>query len=248
MSKTYGIKVSRKGYDVKTASDKQLAFSSQWPLLPIEAEGTYNIASGTQTYTIYNHNLGYVPVFMCWEEDASGNLEVMDASYRNVIADTSDLIYKASYSASAFTLHYKVFRRPLLTEYDAGSLISTDATEKDSGDYGIIVSLPGKDVSSTDKRDFSVRSDVRQLMIHKTGYTTTPVGDGTVTHSLGYNPMYWMYTENTNRNDAGEWSLIAETDDFYISSSTTQFTWVLYTPPGMNWAYILFKDPVNEVG
>lgn len=241
-----GTKVSRQGFDVGVASDKQLAFSSEWPLLPIEAEGTYNIASGSQTYTVYNHGLGYVPVFMCWEE-SGGQLEMMDASFRNVYADTNNLVFDG-WSPSAFTLHYKIFRRELLQNYTADSLVSTDATEKDSGDLGITVSLPGKDVSSTDKRDFGIRSDVRQLMIHQSGYTTTPTLSGTVTHNLGYKPMYWFYVENTDRNSAGQWSMQQETDDFYLSSTTTQLSWTLFSASLYNWAYVIFKDPVNQVG
>ena len=39
----YGIRVSRSGYDVDIASDKQLALSSDWPLLPLEAEGVFEV-------------------------------------------------------------------------------------------------------------------------------------------------------------------------------------------------------------
>jgi hypothetical protein len=241
----YGVEVSRAGYNIDTASDKQLAFSSQWPLLPIEAEGTYSIASGSQTYTIYNHDLDYVPVFMCWEE-SGGQVQTMDASFRNVYADTDNLVYDG-WAPSAFTLHYKVFRRELLKNYTAETINSTDATETDSGDFGLVVSLPGKDISSTDKRDFCIRSDVRQLMIHKTGYTTTPSATETITHNLGYKPMYWIFHENTERNSAGQWSLSQETDDFVASATTTQLLWTLFTAQ-FNWAYLIFKDPVNAVG
>jgi len=242
----YGIKASRKGYDVDSASDKQLSFSSEWPLLPISAEGTYNIASGDQTYTIINHGLGYVPVFMCWEE-AGGQLQMMDASFRNVYATTSSLVFDG-WSPSDFTLHYKVFRRELLKNYTADNLVTTDSSQSDSGDYGIKVSLEGKSVDSSDMRDFSFRSDLRHLMIHKTGYTTTPVATGTVTHGLGYKPMYWFYVENTDRNSAGQWSIQQETDDFYVSSTTSQLTWTLFSASQFNWAYLIFKDPVNQVG
>jgi hypothetical protein len=242
----YGAKFSRGGYGVGTASDKQLALSSQWPLLPIEAEGTYSVASGTQTYTIYNHGLDYVPVFMCWEE-SGGEIQTIDASYRNVYADTDDLIYD-SWSDSAFTLHYKVFRRELLQTYLSGTLVSTDATEGDSSSYGLKVSLDTKDISSSGDRDFSVRSDLRQLMIHQSGYTTTAGYQGTATHNLGYKPMYWFYHENTDRNSTGQWSLVQETDDFAVSASNTQLAWTLFSASLFNWAYLIFKDPINEVG
>lgn len=239
----YGAKVSRTGFDVKTASDKQLAFSSEWPLLPIEAEGSYNIASGSQTYDIFTHDLGYYPVFSCWREISGKRFHMPEQSGPYVT--TSKIAYDG-WSADAYTLHWKIYRRALRTDYTADTLVSTDATEKDSGDWGTLVSLPGKDVSSTDKRDFGIRSDVRQLMIHQSGYSDD-VLTGTVTHNLGYKPIYWFYLQYGDSND--RYRPVAPTDDFVISSSDTQLTWTFYTFPytEFNWAYIIFKDPVNEV-
>ena len=243
-----GIKVSRQGYDVHTASDKQLAFTSEWPLLPIEAEGTFDITtSSSYDEDITTHNLGYVPVFMIWVETSSKKYCVGSAFPYNIYATTTKL-HIADTAFDTGTIHYKIFRRPLLTEYDAGNLISTDATEKDSGDLGLIVSLPGEDVSSTDKRDFGVRSDMRQLMIHKTGYFDNSTNGANVTHNLGYKPMYWFYTENTFYNPAGAYSIQSQTDDFIISATDTTLTYTFYGYPWLQHAYLIFKDPLNEAG
>lgn len=244
-----GIKVSRQGYDVNKASDKQLAFSSEWPLLPIEAEGTFDVTNGTSyDESIYTHGLGYVPVFMYWLEVSGKLYQISDFIFPNVWIDDTELYIDDYFLSSSGTLHWKIFRRDLLTNYDSGNLISTDATEEDSGDIGILVSQPSKSVWSNDKRDFSVRSDTRQLMIHMTGYTSSGTLTGTIEHDLGYQPMYWFYGENTNRNPSGSYSLIQQADDFTVTATTTELSWRLYTPPGINWAYLIFKDPVNEVG
>jgi hypothetical protein len=136
----------------------------------------------------------------------------------------------------------------MLTEYDSGSLVSTDATEEDTGDLGILVSQSGKSVWSDDKRDFSVRSDVRQLMIHKTGYYDDSTNGAEITHNLGYAPMYWFYIENTNRNPAGAYSLAYQADDFTISADTTTLTYTYYGHPFLQAAYIIFKDPLGDIG
>jgi len=245
---TYGAKVSRQGFDVKDASDKQLAFSSNWPLLPIEAEGTKSLSLNT-TYdeSLYTHGLGYTPVFMYWLENGGKRYPISDFLFFNIWCDDTEL-YIDDYTFSSGTLHWKIFRRPLLTEYDSGNYNSTDATEKDSGDYGLLVSLPGKSVYSQDKRDFSVRSDVRQLMIHKTGYFDDTTNGANITHNLGYPPMYWFYTENTNRNPSGAYSLQPQTDDFTISANTTTQTYTYFGFPFLQHAYLIFKDPLNEVG
>lgn len=256
---SYGLKVSRQGYDVNSASDRQLAFSSEWPLLPIEAEGTFTIENG-ETYdeVIYTHNLGYEPVFYVWEENDSklypgGKLYV----YNFYVTTTALHINDSTFTDS--TIHWKIFRRPLKTNYDSGTLISTDTTEEDSADYGIKVSLPGKGVSSTDKRDFGVRSDVRQFMIHMSGYDED-IYEKTITHNLGYRPMYWLYFASPDalgRNPEGAYSLVPSADDMVWEITTTTFYWwftagYLDDPVlgdyVFDWAYILFKDPINESG
>jgi len=244
----HGIKVSRQGFDVKTASDKQLAFSSEWPLLPIEAEGTFNMTIGNSyNEVLYTHNLGYQPVFMAWYEISGQKYAISKLLVYNVYSTTTTL-HINDFALDTGVLHWKVFRRPLLTAYDAGNIVSTDATEKDSGDLGIVVSLPGKDISSTDKRDFGVRSDVRQLMIHKTGYFDNSTNGANIAHNLGYQPMYWFYTENINRNPAGAYSFQMQTDDFVISANNTTLTYTFFGFPFLRHAYLIFKDPVNLEG
>ena len=240
----FGIEVSRIGYDVDTASDKQLAFSSNWPLLPIEAEGTATLTpaggGGFVTETLYEHDLGYPPVFM--------TMRVSGASLyypAYVYCDSDDLIYDG-YLTEETVIKWKVFRRSLLTNYEAENINLSDATKQEDEDYGLFVSLPGKDISSTDKRDFCIRSDVRQLMIHKTGYTTTPSQSGDIEHNLGYKPMYFLYREDTTT--AGKWICTVEADDFRVSADTTNLDWQFYGSPGFNYAYLIFKDTLDTDG
>lgn len=243
-----GVKVSRSGFDVKEASDKQLAFSSEWPLLPIEAEGTFDITLGNSySETLYTHNLGYPPVFMYWLDDGTKRYPLGPTSRTNIYSNSTILKIDTPYALATGTIHWKLFRRSLLNDYESDTLETTDATEKDSGDYGIKISLKGKDITSGDKRDFGVRSDMRQIMIHQSGGTTAAMG-GTVTHNLGYRPMYWMFVENTNFNPSGCYSIIGESDDFTVEATTTQLQWILYTPPGLKWAYLIFKDPIDSRG
>jgi len=53
----YGIKISKAGYDVKTASDINLIMSSKFNMLKTKMAGTFSEA-GTLA-----HGLGYVPIF-----------------------------------------------------------------------------------------------------------------------------------------------------------------------------------------
>jgi len=66
----YGIKVSKAGYNVNTASNKDLILTSQYPFLKAYAQGSFSLSitgPGTYTTNIY-HNFGYFPVFLHYGE------------------------------------------------------------------------------------------------------------------------------------------------------------------------------------
>jgi hypothetical protein len=63
MTAGYGIKISRPGFDVNTATPQQLAFSSQYQTFRIHAQGNDTLTDSARTVTI-PHNLGYVPFFL----------------------------------------------------------------------------------------------------------------------------------------------------------------------------------------
>lgn len=60
----YGLKVSKPGFDVKTAADKDLVFSSKYftPRVLVQGSGAITHTGG-RTVTIA-HNLGYVPMYL----------------------------------------------------------------------------------------------------------------------------------------------------------------------------------------
>lgn len=69
-----GIKISKPGFDVKTASDNELVFTSEYPALKIQGQGT-----GTRTFTdnegfelLEEHDLGYIPFFNIWVDTGAG--------------------------------------------------------------------------------------------------------------------------------------------------------------------------------
>ena len=71
---SFGIVVSRDGYDVNTATILQQEFNSQHNSLKIALEGlsTESAVNGSRNVQI-NHGLGIAPSFLCWMEvDSSG--------------------------------------------------------------------------------------------------------------------------------------------------------------------------------
>jgi hypothetical protein len=246
----YGIKVSRTGLDANTASDKQLAFSSEWPLLPIEAEGQVTITvpsgGGYVTQDIFTHNLGYAPVFII--DRISGN-----PFYFPLWGWCNDeKIWFEGGLDESITLRWRIFRRAIETKYDGKNVNVIDSTKTDDSDYGILVSLPNKSVYSNDKRDFGVRSDVRQLMVAKSDYIPGDVGGIEGTHHLGYKPMYLAYIGHYDYNLGdflpNTYRMASEADDLSILVTESTVKIVLYGYPRPPMAYILFRDTLKADG
>ena len=72
----FGIKISEEGYDVKTATDKQLILTSELNALKVKIADK---SSGSDTVA---HGLSYIPIFfyMC-ELDTSSKYGIMGQNY-----------------------------------------------------------------------------------------------------------------------------------------------------------------------
>lgn len=243
-----GLKVSRVGFDVDTASDKQLSFSSEWPLLPIEAEGDFTIpaSGGSGVVDVFTHNLGYVPIFTMQNVTAGPGAPLL---WPNSCLASDEKIYYDGPLDTAIDIKWKVYRRPMLqnVEYDKSDV--GDATPGLDNDYGLLVSLPGKDILSTDKRDFSIRSDVRQLMIAQSNYTSDFQDSWEITHNLGYKPMYLFYVEDDGvtpgdyflYSAAADLNIFIDNTTIDIDSDTTDYN-------GGGMAILIFKDTIDTDG
>ena len=70
------------------------------------------------------------------------------------------------------------------------------------------IALPGKDINSTDPRDFALHSSYSSIKIYKKGFGSQIVGastnvDVSITHDLGFYPMCKLYVELTP--GSGRW-------------------------------------------
>ena len=74
----YGIKISKPGIDVNTATPQELAFSSKYKTLKISKRGNGTLTDSARTVTI-PHGLGYVPFFLVHTQlDSSATSEAGD--------------------------------------------------------------------------------------------------------------------------------------------------------------------------
>lgn len=76
-TKDLGIKVSKEGYDVKTATDDQLIFNSSQNVFKVALTGSQTVTGssalvyGTPQTTTIAHNLGVVPAFQVYVNPSS---------------------------------------------------------------------------------------------------------------------------------------------------------------------------------
>ena len=78
----WGFKVSKSGYDVKTATDKQLVFSSSFSVPKIYMQGATVGNSGTVQIT---HSLGYIPGFLVFAEARNGEMWLLHTYWGGTI-------------------------------------------------------------------------------------------------------------------------------------------------------------------
>lgn len=246
---------ARAGYDVRTANDRELSFNSTWPLLPIEAEGTFEVKNTlTAPVTIYNHALGYPPVFDVYYENSNEAYPTPDSNALGTICtvDNNNLYWRDVYfSATPMNLHWKIYRRSITINEDQEAYDLTAATAKLGIDGKIIVARPDKDVNSTDYRDIGFHSSWKQLIIDSSKYGTADTSDPayyviTIDHNLGYKPMYKSFYLNSN----GEWQQLGGLDVYSATITTTSAsykisvgTWGGSTP---TLALLLFKSTINN--
>lgn len=105
---THGIKVSEDGYDVRSASEKNLSLTSNFTLLKVFDSGLVNLSAGDHTIA---HNLGYVPQFFVYGPNShysageihlsTGNGPVLEAAGSISNADTTNL-YITAYEAGNY--------------------------------------------------------------------------------------------------------------------------------------------------
>lgn len=252
----YGLRASQKGYDVQEASDSQLLFSSSWPLLKIEQQGSFNTNDVTVAETVYTHNLGYKPFFIIYETtDGTSRYATPLFDGTQFGVNTTELKFFGSYfRTGAKTFYYYIFRLPLTTDYEAPIINETDTTRSLIDNYGLKVTKQGEDISSTDMRDYVIHSSCRSPMVHKVdngGFTF----NGTdyvfsTTYSLSYLPWircFFNYADTIGTDTTYLYPYFGGNGSTYLKSTPGSVE--IHNASGpfgadpLNATTVIFKDP-----
>lgn len=255
------VKLAQQGYDVKTAGDENLIFSSEWPLLKIYQSGPFTISDVTQQQVIATHDLGFPAVFwyftndtiLAWENFGTlvndKRSEFFGPTGGGTIGMTNSQL---TFTPADFTAtgslqgYYYIFANDLTTQYTAptnniGGLpagINPGRTFK--------IAKSGQSVKSTNLKDFVIHSDTRSPLIHSINpgtVGTDPIVAGgnsfTVEHDLTYVPMFFAY-KLTN----GVYTMIATGSggSEILTSTSTKVTFQT-SLFGQQLTIVILKDP-----
>lgn len=268
----FGIKISKPGYDVKTATAQQLQYSSKWSNFKIHSIVSNTVARaaglGTSTGTIDNP-LDYAPFFMPFVENTTyeagywyeakswngivddGGATVLESVVYNPSTNKFDLTVQSFTDWDGGTFTFKVV---VLVDVVTGSPGSIDTT----GDFGVKASKDGQSIEDADSA-MSFSSKFRNLTVQSSDIATTTNAGGnsvTVAHNLGYVPIVTAYQllpinpAKTQRLPSyyGFSPMAAEVSLAYlkVSSSNLVITDQSYTGnPDIDYQYLIFNEQLT---
>lgn len=253
VSRNFGIKVSQRGYDVRTTGDSNLLFSSSWPLLKIHKEGVFDTTTGAAgtSAIITEHSLDYYPAFLIFVDDnveGGSSIHTTDRFTAGAAVDEKYLkvIDPLNLGAQNLKGYYYIFQVDLEEKFEAPTIRTGGVAGGASDNYGFKATKG--DIESGQLKDHVLDSSTRSPMVHQVtpGVTDNESGGiytNTVFHTLPYQPMYMAYVkgdlgyEMNAGSDALGFTLTIGQQSIVVSSflDKTEFS------------LLLFKDPL-EVG
>lgn len=153
----YGAKGSTQGFNVKTVADQLLSFSSSFPTPGIVATQYFN-SSGSLV-----HGLGYYPMILTFitEPSLSPPRTIMSVDWSAGIGTNSiSTVIDDNWRKRQYVTNIN------LEDNFRASTTGSNETPGTDEDFYIKISKEGKDVSSTDKRDFIIDTTTRSPMVH----------------------------------------------------------------------------------
>lgn len=258
------VKLAQPGFDVRTAGDESLIYSSEWPILKITHHGRATFTNFANNQTIINHNLGYVPFFMFfannrindWNNNPPYIVHERSEYFGppgvfNVGADENRLIFFHDSPSDTGTIefYYYIFALNLLEDFIAPSFRVGGQPSGGSGGTAFKLALPNKETDSGDLRDFAVHSDARSLMVHsvqsKKPTVINAVSEKSVfQHGLGYKPMVFVFHKGPDATKAVASSFDGTTGTTVTNEDVTVLGDLLTFPERRDIVVIL-KDPFN---
>jgi hypothetical protein len=252
MPNNAGIYITQVGASVPTAADYQFVFNSDWPSLQVALDVTVDIPAGGSV-TI-PHTLGFYPLTFAYL--TSGGSFIGRASIANVdvaVYIGKKGIYLSNVTGPAYTANVKCYNIDLTKQVDYTLPKYPAVRQPYDPTVGIKVSKYGKQINSTDLRDFILHSRAQSpailSVVTEKSATTSPIGVGlkrlSYTNPAGYIPWITGYVGvNTTILEplvykSASWSV--QSVGLTISSNVTTLDFDL-TQGGA--ALVILRDPL----
>jgi hypothetical protein len=229
----YILKIAKEGYNVKTAEDKDLIYSSEMATPKIAVNDVYT-ATSTAMVNI-SHGLGYLPTYLLFDGYGDGEWSTSVLNY-----DLDEYVDNSKvrvWMVNGHQLRYFFLYEP--------SVSGVTGITLEPDDYGLVISKPGYDVKTAKAHEQSFNSKLETFSIVDTISDTLycdGVGDRTktVAHGLGYAPAFLC--KFSSNNSSYYWTGIRMEPAyfvFYTESPDPEY------PPRANLDYWASVDDTN---
>jgi hypothetical protein len=199
-----GFKLSKPGYDAGRTSGSNFIFNSSWPSLPVAFQKSLTVAGVTSSILV-PHGLSFTPFAMIWAygPHPSGVGSVSRRFFAsvdgtNVTVGIGSSIFDQNFMATVTKVNIKAFQLDLTQDIDYTLAPGDTFKMPYDNNYGVKVSLPNKDITSRDLRNFSVHSRAQSPLIlavktEKTQNNTGSAFGVAVQYTTKYKFPVWYY-------------------------------------------------------
>jgi len=260
---SYGISVSREGFNVTNCADFEKLYDSRWKCLKIEYQGSYTVTSSATVQTIYTHGLGYAPFFLSFIKSGSTSTMALADFFQSgftenystyIRCDGTSLVFDNTSGAFTGNVIYNYIFVDQIDEAIAESKVKTTSTNSSvAAGYGFKISKSGKNVLTATGKDLIMSSEYSTLQINQvsTGSHNFDSSVLTISHGLGYVPQFYFYVKDMQGD--GRWQMIGnrgiDHPNLTVFAGTTSCSLDLIDtifPTGTkNYSLIIFKDPIT---
>lgn len=230
--KDYGLKISQPFYDAATAQDTDLIFSSSWPSMAAAFETTIDIPAGNFNFEVL-HGLGFPPLTLT---TIVSNGRSQRGEFPSVTKNRLHF-----YSSGGQRVNIKCFNVDLSVDKEYPELTGIPTRRPYDPDYGIKIAKVGKDINSTDLRDFVLHSRCQAPMIlavkteaSKVTYTRSDgvIMPDTVIYKYDRNYLTWIFGYGSFGNDNN-----GDPEYFFAPQSSQSYPATFYDTPNLT-AYV----------
>lgn len=235
------VKVARQGFDVKTAGDENLLYSSLWPVLSIYKEIPIKITNPNSDSIITGHDLGYPPMFWDFMNFTNtSNTDGINFFSSLFSVNEKQLIYTAPDTPATDTIQGMVYLFTLdLSKLFIAPTVDIGGVERTPSERSFKLSKFGESVYSSRLKDFVISTDARSPLIHSVNPGTVKGLSFKVEHNLGYIPLSFAYSKS-----GGYYSILATGGGGgSVLTSTDKYIQFSETADGRELTFVILKDP-----